>query len=69
MAKFEIFQDTAGEFRWRFQSNSGKILAVSGEGYNNRANCEHAIILIKREASHATMGGAVLPDLPKLSRA
>ncbi len=55
MAKFEIYQDTAGDFRWRFQSNSGKILAVSGEGYINRANCEHAIILIKRETAQATI--------------
>lgn len=59
MAKFEIYQDTAGDFRWRFQSNSGKILAVSGEGYINRANCEHAIILIKRETAQATIIEAV----------
>jgi uncharacterized protein YegP (UPF0339 family) len=69
MAKFEIFQDNDGEYRWRFQSNSGKILAISGEGYNNRANCEHAIILIKREAPHATMAGAVVTAPPKLSGA
>jgi uncharacterized protein YegP (UPF0339 family) len=59
MAKFEIYQDTAGDFRWRFQSNSGKILAVSGEGYINRANCEHAIILIKRETAQATIIEAI----------
>lgn len=59
MAKFEIYQDTAGDFRWRFQSNAGKILAVSGEGYNNRANCEHAIILIKRESVQAVIIGTV----------
>ena len=64
MAKFEIYQDNAGDFRWRFQSNSGKILAVSGEGYNNRANCEHAIILIKREAPQATMTTAVIAMSP-----
>ncbi len=59
MAKFEIYQDVAGDYRWRFQSNNGKILAVSGEGYINRANCEHAIILIKREASQAIVAEAV----------
>lgn len=59
MAKFEIYQDTAGDFRWRFHSNSGKILAVSGEGYINRVNCEHAIILIKRETAQATIIEAV----------
>jgi uncharacterized protein YegP (UPF0339 family) len=68
MAKFEIYQDNAGDFRWRFQSNSGKILAVSGEGYNNRANCEHAIILIKREAPQATMTAAVIAMSPTATR-
>ena len=64
MAKFEIYQDTFGDFRWRFQSNSGKVLAVSGEGYNNRANCEHAIILIKRETAQATITDAVISASP-----
>ncbi len=60
MAKFEIYQDKSGDYRWRFQSNSGKILAVSAEGYLNRANCEHAIILLKRENSNAPIA-----DVPK----
>jgi uncharacterized protein YegP (UPF0339 family) len=68
MAKFEIYQDTAGDFRWRFQSNTGKILAVSGEGYNNRANCEHAIILIKRETPQAAIAAPVLPVSPAITR-
>jgi uncharacterized protein YegP (UPF0339 family) len=58
MAKFEIYQDAASEFRWRFQSNNGTILAVSDNGYNNRANCEHAIIPIKRETAQAVIVGA-----------
>jgi uncharacterized protein YegP (UPF0339 family) len=58
MAKFEIYQDGSGDYRWRFQSNNGKILAVSAEGYLNRANCEHAIILIKRETSQAAIADA-----------
>ena len=61
MAKFEIYQDSAGDYRWRFQSNNGKILAVSAEGYINRANCEHGIILIKRETSQAAITDAVKP--------
>ncbi|MEP7342916.1 MAG: DUF1508 domain-containing protein [Acidobacteriota bacterium] len=68
MAKFEIYQDTVGDFRWRFQSNSGKVLAISGEGYNNRANCEHAIILIKREAPQATMAIAAISMSPAAVR-
>lgn len=68
MAKFEIYQDTAGDFRWRFQSNSGKILAVSGEGYNNRANCEHAVIPIKREAPQAVITDPVSSGSPGTTR-
>ena len=68
MAKFEIYQDTAGDFRWRFQSNNGKILADSGEGYNNRSNCEHAIILLKREAPQAAITDAVLSARPATTR-
>lgn len=55
MAKFEIYQDGAGDFRWRFQANNGKVLASSSEGYMNRTNCEHAIILLKREAAQAVV--------------
>lgn len=59
MAKFEVYQDRVDDYRWRFQSNNGKILAVSDEGYINRANCEHAIILIKRETSQAVITDVV----------
>ncbi|MBL8168653.1 MAG: DUF1508 domain-containing protein [Acidobacteria bacterium] len=65
MAKFEIYQDTAGDFRWRFQSNSGRILAVSGEGYNNRANCEHAIVVLKQEVSRAMVVDAAVTTTSK----
>jgi len=53
MARFVIYKDTQGEFRWRFHANNGQILAESSEGYNNRANCQHGIILIKQEATNA----------------
>ena len=53
MASFEIFQDTHGDYRWRFQANNGKILAVSDEGFHNRQNCEHAITLLKQQAPKA----------------
>lgn len=45
MAEFEIYKDERLEFRWRFKSNNRRILAESAEGYNNPANCEHAIIM------------------------
>lgn len=63
MAKFEIYKDAQGDFRWRFQANNGRILAASGEGYNNRANCEHSIILVKQQVANASIADQVAPAL------
>jgi len=44
--KFEIYQDAAGEFRWRLKSTNGKTIADSGEGYTHRGDCVHGISLV-----------------------
>jgi uncharacterized protein YegP (UPF0339 family) len=36
----EVYQDVAGQYRWRRQSRNGRITSVSGEGYYNRADAE-----------------------------
>jgi hypothetical protein len=35
-ARFEIYEDQAGEYRWRLRRRNGDILADSGEGYGGR---------------------------------
>ncbi len=35
----EIYRDTRGEYRWRVRATNGRIVADSGEGYANRADC------------------------------
>ena len=62
MAEFEIYKDERLEFRWRFKANNGKILAESAEGYNNPANCEHAIILVKQQVANAGINSDFRPD-------
>jgi len=62
MAKFKIYKDANGDLQWRFQANNGKILAESVEGYNNRANCEHAIILIKQQVANAPISDEAESD-------
>lgn len=51
---FEIYKDARGEFRWRLKASNGRIVADSGEGYKNKADCEHGIGLIKNGAASAT---------------
>jgi uncharacterized protein YegP (UPF0339 family) len=35
VAKFEVYSDSKGEWRWRFKADNGRIIADSAEGYNN----------------------------------
>ena len=45
---FEIYKDDENDWRWRLRHNSnGKIIADSGEGYENRSDCMHGIDLVK----------------------
>lgn len=46
MYSFEIYQDRAGEYRWRFKASNGEIVAVS-EGYTTKESCNYSIQLIK----------------------
>jgi len=45
---FLIYKDNKGEFRWRYQAANHRTIADSGEGYNNLADCEHGIELVKQ---------------------
>ena len=35
---FEIYRDTAGDWRWRLRAANGRIVADSAEGYASRRN-------------------------------
>ncbi len=55
MGKFEIYPDKSGksEWRWRLKADNGNIIAVSGEGYSNKADCEESMRLVKQLAPDA----------------
>ena len=63
MAKFEIYEDAQASFHWRFRANNGEALAESVEVYHNRANCEHAILLLKQQSASATIVNEVTASL------
>ena len=52
MARFEIYRDEGGQYRWRFRADNNEIVAA-GEGYRSRDDCENAIQLIKEQAPQA----------------
>ncbi len=47
--KFELYQDKAGEYRFRLKARNGQIIAVS-EGYTAKASCENGIESVRKNA-------------------
>lgn len=52
MAKFEIYKDSQGEFRWRLRANNNEVIA-SGEGYTSKDGCKNGIESVKKNAPSA----------------
>lgn len=50
--KFEVYQDKAGEYRFRLKATNGEIIAT-GEGYKAKAGCMNGIESIKKNAPDA----------------
>jgi uncharacterized protein YegP (UPF0339 family) len=44
---FRIQPDVLGHYRWQLRAANNRIIAVSGEGYLNKADCLYAIRLVK----------------------
>lgn len=50
--KFEMYEDKAGEFRFRLKAKNGQIIAT-GEGYKAKAGCKNGIESIRKNAPDA----------------
>ena len=48
--KFEIYQDKAGEYRFRLKARNGQIIGVS-EGYKAKASCINGVDSVKENAA------------------
>ncbi len=50
--KFEVYEDKAGEFRFRLKATNCQVIAT-GEGYKAKAGCMNGIESIKKNAPDA----------------
>ena len=50
--KYEVYQDKAGEYRFRLKASNGEII-VTGEGYKAKASCMNGIESIGKNAPEA----------------
>lgn len=51
-AKFEVYKDKAGEFRFRLKATNGQTIAT-GEAYTTKAACLNGIESVKKNAPDA----------------
>lgn len=51
-AKFELFKDTVGQFRFHLKAANGEIIAAS-QGYTSKAAAQNGIASIKANAATA----------------
>jgi uncharacterized protein YegP (UPF0339 family) len=47
LAAFHVYEDAKGEWRWRLKASNGRVVADSGEGYRDKADCLHGIEIVK----------------------
>lgn len=52
---FEVYRDSAGEWRWRLLATNGNIIADSGEGYSSKQGARRGIDSVKRTAPEAVV--------------
>lgn len=64
-AKFQVYKDKAGKFRFRLRAENGQIVAV-GEAYGRHASCLNGVRSVKRnsnaEIEDLTIEGKKIPN-------
>jgi uncharacterized protein YegP (UPF0339 family) len=60
-ARFEIYQDKGGGYRWRLRHRNGNVIADSGEGYASRQKCQQGMHSVMRNA----LGAAIMRIEPE----
>jgi len=54
LAKFEVFADASGSYRWRLLASNGEKIATSGESFASRENAVRAAKTVKSTAPGAS---------------
>jgi len=52
-AKFEVYKDRGGEFRWRLRATNSQVMAIAPDGYKDKRDCLSAIDSVKRDVENA----------------
>ena len=48
---YVVYKDANSQYRWRYVSTNGRIIADSAEGYYNKSDCLNGIAIVKGSAN------------------
>ena len=51
--KVEIYEDAAGEHRWRMKAANGEIIAIGGEGFSSKQACQDSVANVVEKCRYA----------------
>jgi uncharacterized protein YegP (UPF0339 family) len=54
IARYEVFEDDAGQYRWRLRAANGEIVAQS-EAYTRREDSERGLTAAKESSAEADL--------------
>lgn len=54
MAKFEVYNDKKGEFRFRLKASNGQVI-LTGQGYKAKPGCMNGIESVKKNCKDDSM--------------
>lgn len=54
-SKFEVYEDDKKEHRWRLKAGNNQVVAVSSEGYKDKAAAEKALKVVREGVAKATV--------------
>ncbi|MFC3476831.1 HVO_2922 family protein [Halobacterium litoreum] len=52
-ATFHVYEDSAGQYRWRLVHRNGNIIADSGEGYASKQKAKQGLRSVQDNAADA----------------
>ena len=50
-ATFQVYEDSAGEYRWRLRHDNGNIIADGGEGYASKQKAKQGLESVRKNAA------------------
>jgi amphi-Trp domain-containing protein len=54
-ATFQVYEDEAGEYRWRLRHDNGNIIADGAQGYASKQKATQGLESVKRNAAGAAV--------------